>query len=87
MANQAARERRHPMSVASASVTAANLDAFVYLWGADTSGLTGPNTGLVEVNGNTVAASGRLWAFAGHSRFIRPGAVRIGTTTSAKALM
>jgi O-glycosyl hydrolase len=63
-------------------LTAANLDAFLYLWGASTSSLTGPNTGLVEVKGNTVATSGRLWAFASYSRFIRPGAVRIGTTTS-----
>ncbi len=67
-------------------LTAANLDAFLYLWGASTSGLTGPNTGLVEVKGNTVATSGRLWAFASYSRFIRPGAVRIGTTTSATGL-
>jgi O-glycosyl hydrolase len=67
-------------------LTAANLDAFLYLWGADTTGLTGPNTGLVEVEGNTVATSGRLWAFASYSRFIRPGAVRIGTTTSDAGL-
>lgn len=67
-------------------LTAANLNAFLYLWGADTTGLTGPNTGLVEVEGNTVATSGRLWAFAGYSRFIRPGAVRIGTTTSDAGL-
>jgi O-glycosyl hydrolase len=67
-------------------LTAANLDAFLYLWGASTSGLTGLNTGLVEVKGNTVATSGRLWAFASYSRFIRPGAVRIGTTTSATGL-
>jgi O-glycosyl hydrolase len=67
-------------------LTAANLAAFLYLWGAATSGLTGPNTGLVEVNGNTVATSGRLWAFASYSRFIRPGAVRIGATTSDAGL-
>jgi O-glycosyl hydrolase len=67
-------------------LTAANLDAFLYLWGADTSGLTGPNTGLVEVVGHTVATSGRLWAFASYSRFIRPGAVRIGTTASDAGL-
>jgi hypothetical protein len=57
------------------------------LWGVDTAGLTAPNTGLVEVEGSTVATSGRLWAFAGYSRFIRPGAVRIGATTSATASM
>ena len=69
-------------------LTKANLGAFLYLWGANTSTttITGPNTGLVEVKGNTVATSGRLWAFASYSRFIRPGAVRIGTTTSAAGL-
>jgi O-glycosyl hydrolase len=69
-------------------LTAANLGAFLYLWGANTSTttVTGPNTGLVEVTDNTVATSGRLWAFASYSRFIRPGAVRIGTTTSAPGL-
>ena len=69
-------------------LTAANLGAFLYLWGANTSttAMTGPNTGLVEVNGNTVVTSGRLWAFANYSRFIRPGAVRIGTTTRRAGL-
>ena len=58
------------------------------MWGANTSTttITGPNTGLVEVKGNTVATSGRLWAFASYSRFIRPGAVRIATTTSDAGL-
>ncbi|HUA48253.1 MAG TPA: glycoside hydrolase family 30 beta sandwich domain-containing protein [Solirubrobacteraceae bacterium] len=69
-------------------LTAANLGAFLYLWGANTSTttVTGPNTGLVDVTGDTVATSGRLWAFASFSRFIRPGAVRIGTTTSRPGL-
>ncbi len=67
-------------------LTAASLDAFLYLWGASTTSMTGPNTGLVEVKGNTVATSGRLWAFASYSRFIRPGAVRIGATTSRAGL-
>jgi O-glycosyl hydrolase len=63
-------------------LTKANLSAFLYLWGADTTGMTGPNTGLAEVKGNSVASSGRLWAFASYSRFVRPGAVRIGATTN-----
>jgi O-glycosyl hydrolase len=69
-------------------LTAANLGAFLYLWGANTSttAMTGPNTGLVEAGGNAVAPSGRLWAFASYSRFIRPGAVRIGTMTSRAGL-
>lgn len=67
-------------------LTAANLGAFLYLWGANTTSMTGPNTGLVEVTGNTVDTSGRLWAFAGYGRFIRPDAVRIGTTTRRTGL-
>jgi O-glycosyl hydrolase len=69
-------------------LTAANLSAFLYLWGANTSTttVTGPNTGLVDVEGNTVATSGRLWAFASFGRFVRPGAVRLGTTTSDAGL-
>jgi O-glycosyl hydrolase len=71
-----------------AGLIRANLGAFLYLWGANTSTttVTGPNTGLIEVKGNTVATSGRLWAFASFSRFIRPGAVRIGTTTRTAGL-
>ena len=40
-------------------LTAANLGAFLYLWGANTSTttVTGPNTGLVDVQGNTLATS------------------------------
>jgi O-glycosyl hydrolase len=69
-------------------LTSANLSAFLYLWGANTSTttVTGPNTGLVDVQGTTVATSGRLWAFASYSRFVRPGAVRIAATTSAGGL-
>ena len=66
-------------------LTKANLSAFLYLWGANMSpnaGTGGVIGGLIEVAGNTVATSGRLWAFASYSRFIRPGAVRIRTTTS-----
>jgi O-glycosyl hydrolase len=71
-----------------AGLTTANLGAFLYLWGANTSTttVTGPNTGLVEVKGNTVTTSGRLWAFASYSRFIRPGAVRIGGSSSQTGL-
>jgi O-glycosyl hydrolase len=67
-------------------LTAANLSAFLYLWGASTTGPTGPNTGLVEVKGNTVDTSGRLWAFASYSRFVRPGAVRIAARTTDAGL-
>jgi O-glycosyl hydrolase len=67
-------------------LTAANLDAFLYWWGSSTPTFNGDNESLIQINGTTVAPSGRLWAFANYSRFVRPGAVRIGTSTSDGAL-
>ena len=67
-------------------LTAANLSAFLYWYGADSSGLYSDNESLIQMNGSTVTPSGRLWAFANYSRFVRPGAVRIGATTSDSAL-
>lgn len=61
---------------------AANLNAFLYWWGSTTPSENGDNEGLIEINGSTVIPSGRLWAFANFSRYVRPGAVRIGATTS-----
>ncbi|HVU69100.1 MAG TPA: ricin-type beta-trefoil lectin domain protein, partial [Ktedonobacteraceae bacterium] len=61
-------------------LTAANLSAVLYWWGAVGSG-TNDNEGLLQVNGSNVITSGRLWAFANYSRFIRPGAVRIGASS------
>jgi O-glycosyl hydrolase len=63
-------------------LTAANLDAFLYWWGSSTPTFNGDNESLIQVNGTTVIPSGRLWAFANFSRFVRPGAIRIGTSTS-----
>jgi O-glycosyl hydrolase len=67
-------------------LTAANLDAFLYWWGSSTPTFNGDNESLIQINGTTVSPSGRLWAFANYSRFVRPGAVRIGTSTSDGAL-
>jgi O-glycosyl hydrolase len=67
-------------------LTAANLSAFLYWWGSTTPSENGDNEGLIQINGSNVAASGRLWAFANYSRYIRPGAVRIGATTSSSAV-
>jgi O-glycosyl hydrolase len=61
--------------------------------GSDASGLTWAQhiyQGLTGADlsaflywwGSTVYTSGRLWAFANYSRYVRPGAVRIGATTS-----
>jgi O-glycosyl hydrolase len=67
-------------------LTGANLSAFLYWWGSTTPSENGDNEGLLLMNGSNVQTSGRLWAFAGYSRFIRPGAVRIGATSSNGAV-
>jgi O-glycosyl hydrolase len=67
-------------------LTAANLSAFLYWWGSTTPSENGDNEGLIQINGSTVASSGRLWAFANYSRYVRPGAVRIGATSSNSAV-
>jgi glucosylceramidase len=56
------------------ALTSANVSAFLYWWGA--SEKTG-NEQLIKLTGNSYQTSGRLWALAAFSRFIRPGAVRI----------
>ena len=67
-------------------LTAANLNAFLYWWGSSTPTFNGDNESLIQINGSTVSPSGRLWAFANYSRFVRPGAVRIGASSSAGSL-
>jgi O-glycosyl hydrolase len=61
-------------------LTGADVSAYLYWWGS-TSG-NGDNESLVQFSGSTVQPTGRLWAFANYSRYIHPGAVRIGATSS-----
>jgi O-glycosyl hydrolase len=65
-----------------ADLDSANLNAFLYWWGSTTPSENGDNEGLIQINGSTVTPSGRLWAFGNFSDFVRPGAVRIGASTS-----
>jgi O-glycosyl hydrolase len=67
-------------------LTAANLSAFLYWWGSTTPSENGDNEGLIQINGSTVSSSGRLWAFANYSDFVRPGAVRIAAASSNSAV-
>ncbi len=66
----------------NAGMTSADLSAFLYWWGSTTPAENGDNEGLLEINGSSVTPAGRLWAFANYSRYIHPGATRIGATTS-----
>jgi O-glycosyl hydrolase len=65
-----------------AGLDSSNLSAFLYWWGSTTPSENGDNEGLILINGATITPSGRLWAFGNFSRFVRPGAVRIGASTS-----
>ncbi len=66
------------------ALTAANVSAFFYWWGAASDS---KNQSLIRFNGSSVDVSKRLWAFANYSRFVRPGAIRIGATTSDNKLL
>jgi glucuronoarabinoxylan endo-1,4-beta-xylanase len=65
------------------ALTEGNVDAFFYWWGASASTA---NSGLIQVEGPTINLSKRYWAFAAFGRYIRPGAVRIGASTSDSGL-
>jgi len=54
--------------------TESNISAFIYWQGAE---MTGKNTALIRLAGDSYEVSKRLWAMAQFSRFVRPGAVRI----------
>jgi len=60
-------------------VTAANLSAFLYWWGVSFNGTD--NGFLINDTNGSVVPSKRLWALANYSRFIHPGATRIGSAS------
>ena len=60
-------------------VVNAKLSAYLHWYGVDNTGAAGC---LVNVNGTEVEASAKLWAFAQWSRFVQPGAIRLGTSSS-----
>jgi glucuronoarabinoxylan endo-1,4-beta-xylanase len=63
----------------STGLTAANLSAFFWWWGAVSN--AGDNGDLLSFSGSNVTVAARLWAFANYSRYIHPGAVRIGASS------
>jgi len=64
----------------------ANLSAFMFWYGSNIPSIGG-NGSLLMINPDgSVSVSARLWAFANYGRFVRPGAVRIGATTSNSAV-
>ncbi|KAH8589276.1 glycoside hydrolase superfamily [Bisporella sp. PMI_857] len=64
-------------------LVSANCSAYLYWVGTqDRATNNNNNEKLILVDGQTVTVSKRLWAFAQYSRFVRPGAIRIGSTNS-----
>ncbi|HUY46772.1 MAG TPA: glycoside hydrolase family 30 beta sandwich domain-containing protein [Streptosporangiaceae bacterium] len=61
------------------ALTSGNASAVLYWWGASASTA---NSGLIQLLGDSYTASGRFWAFAAFSRFIRPGAVRVAASAN-----
>ncbi|CAK7213081.1 GH30 xylanase [Sporothrix bragantina] len=59
------------------AVVNSNCSGYLYWIGVQT-GAT--NSKLVRIDGDKVTPSKRLWAFANWSRFVRPGAVRVGVS-------
>lgn len=60
-------------------ILSANLSAYLYWEGIDVNATTTSGI-LITSDGTTVETSGRLWAFAMWSRWVRPGAYRVETT-------
>lgn len=58
-------------------LTRANLNTFLHWWGVSS---TGHDSALIGLSGTSLKVSKRYYALANFSRFIRPGAVRIGAT-------
>ncbi|MFH8440136.1 glycoside hydrolase [Streptomyces sp. NPDC018026] len=58
------------------SFTEGGVSAFLYWIGAEN---TGSNSALIQLKDGKADASARLWAMAQFSRFVKPGAHRIGT--------
>ncbi|KAJ7719931.1 glycoside hydrolase [Mycena metata] len=63
----------------------AGLSAYLYWEGAEASAAT--DSCLITMVGSTATPSARLWALAQWSRYVRPGAVRVATTSGSSALL
>ncbi|KAF3005686.1 hypothetical protein E8E13_005082 [Curvularia kusanoi] len=64
----------------------ASFSAYLYWEGAEDAGTSPTNSALINLHGGVVAPSKRFWVYAQWSRFVRPGAVRIGASGANTAL-
>jgi hypothetical protein len=66
------------------SVTQADVSAYLAWWGACTNA---DSSCLVNVSGGGAQASGRLWAYGLWSRYVKPGAQRLGTSGAPSGVL
>jgi glucosylceramidase len=64
------------------ALTTGGVAGYLYWYGAS----TGATRALIQLDGDAYHVSKRLWAIAGYSRFVRPGAQRINATSGNSAL-
>lgn len=65
------------------ALSAGRVNGFLYWWLASTSD---SNQELIELAPTGPVVSGRFWAIAGFSRFVRPGAVRVSTVVTGSGI-
>jgi hypothetical protein len=63
----------------STGIISANLSAYLYWEGVELNATTS-SSHLIDTDGTNVTPSGRLWAFAQWSSFVRPGAYRVSSS-------
>ena len=79
----AASEGLYWASLIYTGIVNANLSAYLG-WEGIEDGTT--SSTLITISGTTVTPSARLWAFGQWSRYVRPGAVRLGTSGSVSGM-
>ena len=79
----AASEGLYWASLIYTGIVNANLSAYLG-WEGIEDGTT--SSTLISISGTTVTPSARLWAFGQWSRYVRPGAVRLGTSGSVSGI-
>ncbi|KAL1872669.1 hypothetical protein Daus18300_004215 [Diaporthe australafricana] len=67
-------------------VLSANLSAYIYWQGLEVNQGQASSYLVAVLDGANAIPSGRLWAMAMWSRFVRPGAVRVGTSGSISSV-
>jgi O-glycosyl hydrolase len=69
------------------ALTNANVNGYLYWWFAENNSSNSDNEAFININGSNFTVAKRLSAFGQYSRFIHPGATRIGATSGDSNLL